>query len=156
MDSISETGMTIILAVLMVGLLVANVYFGKRKAEKAPLGKVVSVLSDIRHNQKIVQTFNFHWQTKRFKAGGWRRNSTKINFLPGELWISLEKMFDLIEDYNQRIDVAKKSKSDSYMAGIDVDRLKSPLDDVAEKLREWVQANMSNPEYAPKRRGLLR
>ena len=153
---LSETGMTIILVVLMVGLIVVNVYFGKRKAEKAPLGKVVSVLSDIRHNQKIVQTFNFHWQTKRFKTGGWSRNSTNITFLPEELWISLDKIFDLVEDYNQRIDIAKKSKSDSYMAGIDVDRLKAPLDDVAERLREWVQENMTHPEYAPRRRGLFR
>ena len=153
---LSETWMTVILVVLMVGLLVANVYLGKRKAEKAPMGKVVSVLSDIRHNQKIVQTFNFHWQTRRFKTGGWMRNSTKITFLPEELWISLDKIFDLVEDYNQRIDIAKKSKSDSYMAGIDVDRLKAPLDSVAERLREWAQVNMTNPEYAPKRRGLFR
>ncbi len=152
---LSETWMTVLLVVLMVGLLVANVFLGKRKAEKAPMGKVVSVLSDIRHNQKIVQTFNFHWQTKRFKTGGWRRNSTKITFLPEDLWISLDKIFDLIDDYNQRIDIAKKSRSDSYMAGIDVDRLKAPLDGAAERLREWVQVNMTNPEYAPKRRGLL-
>jgi len=154
---LSETGMTVILGVLMVGLMAANVYFGKRKAEKTPLGKVASVMSDIGQNQKIVQTFNFHWQTKRFKTGGWRRNSTKIDFLPGELWNSLDKIFDMVDDYNQRIDIAKKSKSNSYMAGIDVDRLKEPLGKVAERLREWLQVNMANPEYAPpRRRGLFR
>ena len=153
---LSETWMTVIMVVVMVGLLVVNVYLGKRKAEKAPMGKVVSVLSDIRQNQKIVQAFNFHWQTRRFKTGGWKRNSTKITFLPEELWISLDKMFDLIDDYNQRIDIAKQSKSDSYMAGIAVDKLKAPLDSAADKLREWAQVNMTNPEYAPKRRGFLR
>ena len=152
---LSESGMTIVLVVLMVGLLVANVYFGKRKAEKTLLGKVVSVLSDIRYNQRVIETFGFHWRTKRLKAGGWRRNSAKIGFLPEELWISLDKIFDMVDDFNQRIDTAKKYKSDSYMAGIDVDKLKAPLDKVAGRLGEWVQANMSNPEYAPKRRGLF-
>ena len=152
---LSETGTTIIMVVLMVGLLVANVYFGKRKAEKTPLGKVVSVLSDIRYNQKVIQTFSFHWRTKRLKVGGWRRNSAKIGFLPEELLISLDKVFDMVDDFNQRIDAARKSKSDSYMAGIDVDKLKEPFNKVADRLGEWVQANMSNPEYAPKRRGLF-
>ena len=52
---LSETWMTVIMVVVMVGLLVVNVYLGKRKAEKAPMGKVVSVLSDIRQNQKILK-----------------------------------------------------------------------------------------------------
>ena len=42
------------------------------------------------------------------------------------------------------------------MAGIDIDKLKEPLTQSKEQLREWVQENMQNPEYMPqKRRGLF-
>jgi hypothetical protein len=43
------------------------------------------------------------------------------------------------------------------MASIDLSRLKAPLAQSQQQLREWVQENMQNPEYLPKqRRGLFR
>ena len=61
----------------------------------------------------------------------------------------------LPRNVNQRIDAARQFKSASYMAGIDVDRLKKPFSEVEQALGQWVTENMHNAEYQPKRRGLF-
>ena len=152
---LGETGINILLGILIALLLVANFFFRKRKAEKTPLGSVVSIFTELRHNQKLVETFSFHWKARRFKTASWKRNNAKIDFIPMEIRATLSKAFDMVEDVNQRIDAAKKYKSDSYMAAIDVDKLKVPLAQGAEQLQLWLQENMNNPEYLPKRRGLF-
>ena len=69
--------------------------------------------------------------------------------------MTLSRTFEMAEEVNERIEAAKKFKSDSYMAGIDVDKLKEPLAKSKQQLREWLEANMQNPEFMPKRRGLF-
>jgi len=154
MDS-GETGINTILVILIVLFLVANIYFRRRKSEKTPLGMVATVLSDVNKNQKLIDNFNFHWKSERFKTGNWQQNQSKLDFLPEELLDTLSYSFDVVEDFNDRIDAAKKYKSDSYMAAIDVDKLRSPLAESKEELTEWLRANIQNPEYYPKRRGLF-
>ncbi len=69
-----------------------------------------------------------------------------------ELRQKLAKSFDALEDINGRIDAAGKRKSNSYMEGIDVSKLKAPLLECAEQLQLWAQ---ENPESAPRRRGFF-
>ena len=152
---LSETGINILIGILMVLLLVANFFFRKRKGEKTPLGMAVGIFSELRYNQKLTEIFSFHWKSNKFKMASWKRNNTKIVFIPIEIRATLSKAFDMVEDVNQRIDAAKKYKSDSYMAAIDVDKLKVPLAQGMQQLQEWLQVNMNNPEYLPKRRGLF-
>ena len=149
---LGETGINILLGILIALLLVANFFFRKRKAEKTPLGKAVGIFSELRHNQKLTGTFSFHWGSKKFKTASWKRNNARIDFIPMEIRATLSKAFDMVEDVNQRIDAAKKYKSDSYMAAIDVDKLKVPLARGAEQLQIWLQENVNNPEFLPKRR----
>ena len=152
---LSETGMNILLGVLIFGLLVVNIYFKKRKTDKSLLGMVVGVFSDVNKNLNVVENFSFHRQVEKLKTSNWQRNKDKVDFLPVEIRNALDKTFDLVEEVNGRIDAARKYKSDSYMAGIDVDKLKGPLAKSKQQLQEWLQENMQNPEYVPKRRGLF-
>ena len=154
MDS-GETGVNIIFIAVIVLLMGASIYFRRRKTGKTPLGMVASLFSEVDYNQGITETFGFHWQSGKFKTGSWMMNRDKLDFLPQELLATLSEAFDMAEDFNQRIDAARKYKSDSYMAGIDVDKLKEPLAKSKQELQEWLQENMNNPEYAPKRRGLF-
>jgi len=149
------TAMNVIMVILIIILLVANIYFRRRKEEKTPLGKVIRILYEVGHNQRTIESFEFHRGRKKFKTGGWRRNKNKIDFLPSELQAALAKAFEMAEEFNERINAAKKFGSDSYMVGIDTEKLKEPFAKSDEKLREWLQENSQNPEYAPKRRGLL-
>ena len=152
---LGQTGINVVLAILIVLLIVANVFFRKRRSEKTPLGMVVGLLTDVHKSEKLIETFSFHWRSEKLRTGSWRRNKAKIDFLPIELQNTLSKAFEMSEDFNERIDAARKYGSDSYLAGIDVDKLKEPLAKGNQQLQEWLEENMQNPEYAPKRRGLF-
>jgi len=155
MDS-GETGTNVIIGIVLVLFLALNIYVKSRRTGKAPLGRAVSVLAEINHNEKLVDNFSFHYGVGRMKTGAWKKNKDKVDFLPRELRMTLSRAFEMSEEVNDRIDAARKFKSDSYMAGIDVSKLKAPLAESKQQLQEWLQANMQNPEYQPKkRRGLF-
>ena len=151
----NQTTINILLGILIVLVLVANIYFKRRKMEKTPLGTVATMLMELESNYNLTESFSFHRGIQKFKTGSWNRNKDKIDFLPTELRNTVSKAFEMSEDVNERIDAARKYGSDSYMAGIDVGKLKGPIDKSREDLRVWLQENMDNPEYAPKRRGLF-
>ena len=153
---LGETGGTLIFIIVMVLVMGANIFFRRRKTETTPLGMVASLFSAVNQNQTLTETFSFHWRSPKFETGGWNKNKDKLDFLPQELTATLSNAFDMVEDFNQRIGAAKKSGSDSYMAGIDVDKLKALLAKTKQELQGWLQENMQNPEYAPpRRRGLF-
>ena len=150
-----ETGINIIVGVVILLLLVFNVFFRKGRAEKTPLGRVVSIFSDLSKNEKLVENFSFHRTVKKLRTGSWKRNGNKVEFLPQDLRMMLAQTFEMSEEVNERIEAARKFKSDSYMAGIDVSKLKEPLARSKQRLQYWLQENIQNPEYMPKRRGLF-
>ncbi len=153
---LNNTVVTVIFVVVGIILLAANVYVGKRRTEKTLLGMVTTITLDVKHNLLLVRNFSFHRKSKKFKTRNWMKNNGKINFLPIELLTELSHVFDMAEDINLRIDSAKKFKSDSYMSGIDVSKLEAPLAQCIPPLQEWLQDNVNNPEFAPKRRGMFR
>jgi len=152
---LNETLMNILLGALIVILLVANFYFRKRKTDKSPLGMAVGIFSDVNKNLKLVENFSFHWQVGKLKDSNWQLNKDRVDFLPVDIKSTLSKTFDMVEEVNQRIEAAQRYKSNSYMAGIDIDKLKGPLARSKERLQEWIKENFQNPEYMPKRRGLF-
>ena len=151
----NETVINILVGVALVLALVFNGYMKYRRNQKQPLGRVTSILVDVNQNVKMVENFGFHHGAGRMKTGAWSKNKEKVEFLPQELRMTLSQVFEMLEEVNGRIDAARKFKSDSYMAGIDVSKLKEPLARSKERLAEWLQANMNNPQYQAKRRGLL-
>ena len=148
----SETTITIILVILLIGALGLNVFVKFRRMKKTPLGRAASILIDINQNEKFMENFSYHHGIGRMRTGAWKKNKDKVDYLPQELRMKLAQLFEMSEQVNERIDAARKFKSDSYMAGIDVDKLKAPLAKSEQQLREWLQENMQNPEYQPKRR----
>lgn len=155
MDSGGISTNFIVIAALVL-LMAVNFYMRKRRGDKTALGMVAGIIGDIRYNAKLTDSFTFHRGIKKFRTGGWKKGKDKVDFLPQEMMSNLSKVFEMTEDFNQRIDSAKKFGSDSYLAGIDVDKMKAPLAKSDEELTLWFQENMNNPEYAPpKRRGLF-
>ena len=150
-----ESVINVLLVVAVIVLLVANVYFKKRKGDDTPLGKAASILIEMHYNENLAANFSFHYGMRKFKNGSWKRYRDKIDYLPQELVQDLSQTFDMVEDVNQRINAARAYKSDSYLAGIDVSRLGPSLAKSKAQLQEWLQENLQNPEYAQKRRGLF-
>ena len=153
--NLNDTQITILLAVAIVIAMIANIYVKKRRNDKAPLGLVVGMLSDLNKNKRLSENFHFHYQSKRFWTTKWLKNQAKINFLPREIHTSLTHAFDIAEGFNERIDEAKRYKSNTYMSAIEVDKLKEPVTKAQLELREWIQANMNNPDYHVKRKSFL-
>ncbi|MFQ6122293.1 MAG: hypothetical protein ACE5LA_04455 [Dehalococcoidales bacterium] len=152
---LGEVGRNLVIVLVIAFFLVLNVVIRARRGRGTPLGMVVTLLSEINQNQRLIETFDFHWRTKKFKTGCWKRNKRKLDFLPQELLTCLSDTFGIAEDFNQKMDAARKYKSDSYLASISVDKLKLPLHRSKQQLEEWLQANMQNPDYFPRRRSLF-
>ena len=146
---------SILIGVAMVFLLVLSIGLQMLRTRRAPLGKVVSILSSIRYNARLCENFSYHHSIGRFKSQAWEKNREKVTFLPQELLDDLSEVFDIVAEMNENIDAAMKYKTDSYMAAIDISKLKGPLATCEEQLREWVYENMNNPAYLPKKRSLF-
>ncbi len=123
-----------------------NVFFRKRQEQKRRLGVVRSLLSEINYNQKLMEAFLFQWQAKKFKTGNWKRNRDKMDYIDQGLHATLAGAYEIAEEFNKEIDAAKKHKSASYMASIQVDRLKEPLANSKQGLEEWLQLNKGRKE----------
>jgi len=146
-----------LLAVVAV-FFVVSIFFRRRKGESSPMVIAMTLLRDVDKNQKLVQSFHFNWKTKKFKVANWQKYNDKLAFL-GEDNEELKKVmstaFMMAVDFNEKIEEAKKHKSSSYLATVQVDRLSVPLAKSREGLEQWVQENWSRPEMFPKRRGFL-
>lgn len=126
------------------------------RTRRAPLGKVVGILSSVKYNARLCENFSYHHSIGRLKSDAWEKNREKVGFLPQELLNNLSEVFDIVAEINVNIDAAMRFKTDSYMAAIDVSKLKEPLATCEEQLKEWLYANMNNPDYLPKKRSLFR
>lgn len=152
----SETNSIILFGVAMFLLLVLSLAIQALRTKQSPMGKVVGIVSSLRHNIKLCDNFSYDRSIGRFKTAAWDKHKGSVGFLPEGLRAELSGVFEEIGEINERIDAARKYGSDSYMASIDVSKLKAPLAACREKLQAWVYENMHNPEYLPKKRSLFR
>ena len=88
----SETGVNVIVIIIVFLFLVLSVFIRSRRAGGAPLGIAIGMLSDVSKNEKLVENFSFHRTIGRFKAGSWKKNKGKIDFLPQELRMTLAQV----------------------------------------------------------------
>ena len=146
---------TILPLIVIVLFMVVNIFLKRRTTEKTELGKVAVLLSEINENLKIIDAFSFTLGVKKFKTGSWTRNQDKLDFLDDRLLTNLARAFGMAEEFNQNIDAAKKHKSSSYLASIEVDRLKEALTKSQQELGEWFNENKESKELFPKKRGLF-
>ena len=150
-----DTGSTVLLVVVLVLLMAFSMGLQFLRTRRAPLGRAVSILTDLNHNAKQCESTTYNRRIGRLKTGSWDRNRDRVPFLPEELRQELVTVFEQIDQVNERIDAAIRFKSDSYMESISLDKLKTPLNTCRDQLKEWVTANMSNPDYLPKKRRSL-
>lgn len=143
-----------LIAVVII-ILIASIFLKKRKGESAPMLIAMGLLREVDKNQKLMEAFLFHWKAKKFKTETWKNNNAKFDFLDEELQIALSDAFEMAEEFNQQIEAARKHKTSSYLAAIQVDRLREPLAESRQGLEEWIQENWGKTELYPKRRGFF-
>ena len=141
-----EIGKIFSYVVPVIILLLVNVFFRKQQEQKRRQQVVRSLLSEIDHNQKLMEAFLFQWQAKKFKTGAWKRNRDKMDYIDQDLHTTLASTYEIAEEFNREIEAAKKYKSASYLTGIQVDRLREPLAKSRQGLEEWLQLNTGKKE----------
>jgi len=146
----------IILVVVIMLLMLGSIFLRRRTMEKTELGRVIALLSEINQNLKIIDAFSFNLRVNKFKTGSWTRNKTKLDSLDERLRTTLASAFDMAEEFNWKIDEAMKHKSSSYLASIEVGKLKDAMTKSQQQLGEWFTENKDKQELLPKKRGLFR
>jgi len=141
-----EIGQVFSYLVPVVAFIVINIFFRKRQEQKRQQQVIRSLISEIDYNQKLMETFLFKWQAKKFKTGTWKRNRDKMDYIDHGLRNTLAGACDIAEEFNSEIEAAKKHKSSSYLAGIQVNRLKEPLARSKQGLEEWLELNKRQKE----------
>ena len=124
-------------------LILTNVVFRKQREQKNQLSLVRSLLSEIDYNQKLIEAFSMQLQTRKFKIAAWQRNKDRMDYIDSSLRYTLADAYETAEEFNREIDAAKKHKSASYLASIQVGRLRKPLDSSKQGLEEWLALNQS-------------
>ncbi len=140
---------------LIIIIILSFVMRRRRPVEKTPQDIASSLLMDVMANQRILEQFGSQKRPKKLKTGSWQRNREKINFLSDSLRADLVNAFSMAEDFNMRIDSAKMYKSDSYLFGVNIDRLEKPLQKSREGLEEWLKANIEQVGPGAGRQGCL-
>ena len=141
---------------VMVALLGASIGLQILRTRRAPIGRVLRIFYNIRYAEKLCKEFSYSRKVRKFRVNGWENNKGRVLFLPEELRTELDRLFGTLADINIKIDTALKFRSDAYLVTVDVNKLEQPLASCKEKLKNWVQANMHNSAYLPKRMSLFR
>ena len=141
-----EIGKVIAYVVPVIILILVNVVFRKQQEQKRRQSVVRSLISEINYNQKLMEALSIQWQAKKFKTGNWKRNKDKMDYIDQSLHVTLTDTYKIAEEFNRDIEAAKKYKSTSYLASIQVDRLKEPLSKSKQGLEEWLQLNKGRKE----------
>ena len=143
-----ELGRIISYIVPVIIFLLINVFFKKQQEQKRRLTVVRSLISDIDYNQNLIEATTYQRQMKKFKTKTWKSNKGKMDYIAPDLYSNLSDAFGIAEELNREIDAAKKQKLASYMASLQTDRLRKPLDRCKPGLEEWLQENKDKKKAA--------
>jgi len=139
----------------VIVLILLQFFLRKRKPETTQQEIVQNLLSEVKLNWALAETFHLHQKPKKLEIVSWQRNKNKLDFLKQSLQGALSDAFGMAEDFNQRVGAAKKFKSGSYLVGIDIEKLKEPLAKSKQGLEEWLMINVGTKDDSPKYPGLL-
>ena len=155
MDNFGDFSNTLIILIPIILIILFNVFFKKRKAEKTQPEIAMSLLSEVAMNQQIAKASLDKSQIKKFRTDSWQRNREKLDFLSQTLRDELAKTFGMAEEFNRAVDATRKFKSSSYLEGISVERLRESFDRSRKGLNDWFEANKDQTAMTPGRRGCL-
>jgi len=152
---LNDTNSIIILGALLFLMLIVSMVVQGWRTRRSPMGRVVGIASDLRYNRKLCERINGGGPVARFKTGNWDKNRERIEFTPSEVRDELAKLYETIGEVNATIDASQTHGSKSYMGSISIDKMLEMIMPLQEQIQNWVYENMNNPEYLPKKRGLL-
>jgi hypothetical protein len=139
--------------ILIAGLLVWN-YTRRRKSGSMNLDVAIGILSNIEDCIRTIEIRLADPQSKKkFQTASWRAFGKKLGFLNSDLGTTITEAFTLAEDFNQRIDTARKNKMMSTLQDMPVESLKAPMLKAKEGLVAWIKTG--SQDELKNRRGCM-
>jgi hypothetical protein len=146
---------TWLLLVLIFGLLIWNLT-RRRRTGNTNLDAALAVLTDVNHNLKVMEERLTNWQSKKkFQIKGWRMYKDKLGFLDTDLNSSLNESFALADEFNARIETARKNQALYTLQDMQVERLRGPLTKSKEGLVNWLRSAYEAEQQNGTRRGCM-
>ena len=144
------------LIVWVIGPLIFQFFRRRRRPKETTHAQIVqNLLAEVKLNRRLAEVYTFDWRAKKFITAAWQRNRNKLDFLEQSAQTVLSDSFMMADDFNQQISAAKKYKSASYMASVNVGRLKSSLTKCEEELEHWLESKTGSSEPEVKMPGIF-
>ncbi len=138
---------------LIAGLLVWNIT-RRRKSGNMNLDIAMGILANVEDCLKTIEIRRADPESKKkFQNASWKAFGGKIGFLDPDLVTILTEVFNKVEDFNQRIDTARKNKMLSTLQGLPVESLKAPMLKAKEGLMAWLKT--AYQDQSKNRRGCM-
>lgn len=134
---------------LVIGLILLQFFLRRRKPELANREIVRNLLSEVKLNHALAESFHLRQRLRKFEVTSWERHKNKLDFLKQSVQTALADAFMMVDDFNRQIETFKKHKSTGYMASMDVDKVKKPLAKSQEGLEQWLQTAVGVKEPSP-------
>jgi len=126
----------------------------RRKSGSMNLDIAMGILSNVEDCIRMIEIRKADPQSKyKFQNASWKAFNKRLDFLSPELVAVLNEAFGLVDEFNQRIDLARKTKTLSSLEDLPVEKLKAPMYKAKEGLAAWMKT--SYQDQYKNRRGCL-
>jgi hypothetical protein len=131
-----------IFIVVVVLLLIWSLTRRRRSTGNSNIDAVGGVLTEVDTNLRILDERMTNWQSKKmFQTRAWKTYRDRLQFLEPSLTSSINESFALVEEFNSRIDSARKNRAMATLQDMPLEKLKEPLNKSKEGLITWLKAN---------------
>ncbi len=129
------------LFLILVLVLLVWRFSRRQRSSSSNIDGASTVLADINANLQVIDEWMTKRQSKRkFQTRGWRSYKDKVVFLDPPIASALDGAFTLAEDFNIRIDSARRYKAMATLQDMPVESLREPFTKGKEALVFWIRA----------------
>ena len=143
----------VIIILIVFAIVFTWVRFGGSKVRQRP-DYVQRLIYEIRLNQALVETFRNREKPRKFETTTWRMFHNEMDFLEDSLQENLSDVFDIILEYNEQIQAAKKTRTYDQL-NINVNKIKKPLAICRKELEDWLEETTGNRELPTRYPGMF-
>ncbi len=141
---------------IIIAILLVWTFFRRKSSATPKLDTAIGIITDVNNNLRLVEVRQADpVSKKKFSDGNWRRNQDRVEFLDAAVVTALKDAFTMVEEFNSKIDVAKKNNTLSTLRDLPLEDLKGLLTTSKKGLAEWLKANMQSELQNTKRRTWL-
>jgi len=136
-------GEKLLFVAVIVGFIMLFSLMRGRNPRKERAEIVRTLLSELRINIILVDTFDRQPKPRNLEVTGWLLHKKKVGFLGKELQKDLSDAFTMAVDYNRRLKAARKARSDEKVT-LDLEAMQPAHSRIKKGLEDWLLANVGN------------